>query len=210
MPQGSKRFSKIASSLKKFGDIQINDWDFEGLMNKDVRDIEFAKSLRRLGSIQMMEWDFKDVLPAVNKLANQEVNLINLARKVANYKVMEWDFRSGHSHDSKPAETRLSPEEIQSLTLQLRNFIQFAVVNLIDEPRHATVKVREIAPNVLRFRLVLVKKDVSMLIGTGGHTAAAIRNIIKSAAAKHGVSVLLKILSHEEEIELEEESSGRD
>jgi predicted RNA-binding protein YlqC (UPF0109 family) len=179
-------------------------------MNKDVRDTELAKSLRRLGSIQVMAWDFKDVLPAVNKLAHQEVDIVNLVRKVADYKVMEWDFKSGHSHDSRPAQTRLSPEEMESLTLQLRNFIQFAVVNLIDEPGHAMVKVREIAPNVLRFRLVLVKKDVSMLIGTGGHTAAAIRNIIKSAAAKQGVSVLLQILSHEEEIALEQESSERD
>ena len=169
-----------------------------------------GSSILHLPGTPPKAWDFKDVLPAVNKLAHQEVDIVNLVRKVADYKVMEWDFKSGHSHDSRPAQTRLSPEEMESLTFQLRNFIQFAVVNLIDEPGHAMVKVREIAPNVLRFRLVLVKKDVSMLIGTGGHTAAAIRNIIKSAAAKQGVSVLLQILSHEEEIALEQESSERD
>jgi hypothetical protein len=38
-----------------------------------------------------------------------------------------------------------------------------------------------------------------MLIGTEGHTAAAIRSMMKAEAARHGVHVLLRIHSHEEE-----------
>jgi predicted RNA-binding protein YlqC (UPF0109 family) len=218
MAKGSKRISGIASSLRQLGEMQVNDWDFEGLMHKDVRDIEFSKSLRRLGSIRVMEWDFKDVLPAVNKLAHQEVDIVNMVKRVADYKVMEWDFRSSGSSESKPArkkrdvpaEPRLSAEEMQALVIRLKDFLQFAVVNLIDEPGHAHVKVREIAPNVLRFRLVLVRRDVSTLIGMEGHTAGAIRRILKSAAAAKGVDVLLRIVSHEEEITLGDDDSAED
>ena len=80
MPKEPKRISGFASSLRQLGEIHVNDWDFEGLMNKDVRDIEFSKSLRRLGSIRVMEWDFRDMLPAVNKLAHQEVDIVNLVK----------------------------------------------------------------------------------------------------------------------------------
>jgi len=218
MSKGSKRASGLAGTLKQIAEIQVNDWDFEGLMNKDVRDIEFSKSLRKLGSIRVMEWDFKDVLPAVNKLAHQEVDIVNLVKRMADYKVMEWDFRNVHSSDFKPvrekkdapAEPRLSPEEMQALMVRLKDFLQYTVVNLIDEPKYAHVKVREIAPNVLRFKLVLVKRDVSMLIGMGGHTAAAIRNLIKAAAGMSGVAVLLQILSHEEDAASDDDSSGSD
>ena len=165
-----------------------------------------------------MEWDFRTVLPAVNKLAHQEVDIVNLVKKVADYKVMEWDFRSAPSSESKPARNkagcavkpRLSPEEMQALMLRLKDFLQYTVVNLIDEPNHAHIKVREIAPNVLRFKLVLVKRDVAMLIGMGGHTAAAIRSLLKAAAGMNGVDVLLQILSHEEEITLGDDDSGED
>jgi predicted RNA-binding protein YlqC (UPF0109 family) len=39
---------------------------------------------------------------------------------------------------------------------------------------------------------------VSALIGHGGHTAAAIRRILQNAGQRHGVHVILNILSHEE------------
>lgn len=216
MPKETKRITGFASSLRQLGDIQINDWDFEGLLNKDVSDIEFSKSLRRLGSIRVMEWEFKDVLPAVNKLAHQEVDIVNLVKKVADYKVMEWDFRSDPSPGSNPVrkkrnapvESHLSPEEMQTLKIRLKDFLQYTVVNLIEEPNHAHIKVLEIAPDVLRFKLVLVKRDVSMLIGMGGHTAAAIRNLLKAAAGMMGVAVLLQILSHEEDVMLDDDSSA--
>lgn len=184
--------------------MQVNNWDFEGLMHKDVRDIEFAKSLRRLGSIRVMEWDFADVFPAVNKLANQEVDIVNIVRRVADYKVMEWDFRSHPPSKSNPV--RLSPDEMQALMVRLKDFLQYTVVNLIAEPKHAQIRVMEIAPNVIRFKLVLLKSDVSMLIGMGGRNAGAIRNLLKAAAGKSGVAVLLQILSHQEDMMSESES----
>ncbi len=204
------RISKIATSLKHLGEIQVTELDFIDLLNKDIGEFEIGRSLRKLGNLRVMEWDFRNVLPAVNKLAHQEVDLVELVKRTASYKVMEWDFRTALHAEPKPApkktaeplETRLRPEEIQALIVRLKNFLQFVVVNLIDEPKHAQIKVREIEPMVLRFKLVLTKRDVAMLIGREGHTASAIRGTLKAIAGTHGVSALLRIHSHEEEAAL--------
>ena len=203
----SKRISKFADSLKQLGNIQVTELDFMELLNTDIREFEIAHSLRKLGSVRVMEWDFRTILPAVNKLAHQEVDVIGLVKRTAAYKVMEWDFRSSSSPASQAALSEpagqvkpVAAEEMQALIVRLKNFLQYVVANLIDQPDHAQIKVREIAPNVLRFKLVLVKRDLAMLIGREGHTAAAIRSCLKAAAAIHGVQALLLIHSHEEEM----------
>jgi predicted RNA-binding protein YlqC (UPF0109 family) len=204
------RISKIATSLKQLGEIHVTELDFMELLHKDIGELEIGRSLRKLGNLRVMEWDFRTVLPAVNKLAHQEVDLVKLVKRTASYKVMEWDFRSALHAEPKPApkkpgeplEPRLSPEEMQAIIVRLKNFLQYVVVNLIDEPKHAQIKVREIEAMVLRFKLVLTKRDVSMLIGREGHTASAIRGILKATAGMHGVSALLQIHSHEEEAAL--------
>ena len=62
----------------------------------------------------------------------------------------------------------------------------------------------------MRFKLVLVKKDVAMLVGREGFTAAAMRSILKATAANYGVQALLQIHSHEEEAAfLAKEQAGR-
>jgi len=199
-----RRMSKLATSLKQIGEIQVNDLDFMELLNKDIRDFELSRTLRRLGNTKVMEWDFRNVMPAVNKLAQQEVDIAGLVRRTAHYKVMEWDFRSALRSEASPAppEKRLGPEEMQALVARLKDFLQYVTASLIDEPGHAQIKVAEIAPGVLRFTLVLVQRDVAILIGREGHTAAAIRRMLKAAAGMHGVPVLLRIHSHEEETAL--------
>lgn len=195
-----KKVSKIASSLKQLGDIQVNDWDFMGLLNTEIHELEIGRSLRRFGNIKVIDWDYGTVLPSVKKTADQEVDLVKLFRNAANCKVMDWDFRSVLQTDSKPATPpAISREEMQDIILRLKNFLQFVVVKLIDHPDHAQIKVSELGPTGLRFKLVLVKKDVAMLIGREGHTAAALRNILKAAATRDGVQALLQIHSHEEE-----------
>ena len=204
----AKRVSKIASSLKQLGEIQVTDWDFIELLNTEVRELAIARSLRRLASIQVTEWDFGAVLPAVKKAANQEVDLVDFFKRTAHYKVMEWDFRNTPAADSKPAQQDvakplvkiISPDERQAITLRLKNFLQFVAVNLIAEPDHAQIKVSQMGPTGLRFKLVLVQKDVAMLIGREGHTAAAIRSILKAAAEMNGVQALLQIHSVEDEM----------
>jgi predicted RNA-binding protein YlqC (UPF0109 family) len=177
------------------------------LLNTEIKDLEISRSLKRLGAIQVMDWDFQAVIPAVKRVANQEVDVIELFRRTAHYKVMEWDFRSaphaGAEEVSEEPETSggggISPDDMQSITVKLKNFLEYVTVRLIDEPSHAQIKVLPLGPQGLRFKLVLVKKDVAMLIGREGFTAAAIRNILKATAAKYGVQVLLQIHSHEEE-----------
>ena len=91
---------------------------------------------------------------------------------------------------------------MQAVTDRLKNFLQYVAVNLIDDPSQAQLKVAELAPKRLRFKLVLAKQDVAMLIGRNGFTASAIRSVLKAAADKEKVQVTLQIHSHEEEAEL--------
>ena len=204
-----KRMSKLANSLKHLGEIQVTEWDFKALLNKDIKELEVSRSLRRLGNVQVMEWDFRTVLPAMKKMAVQEVDLIDVFKRTANYRVMEWDFKnalnktenkSGSQKPAEPLARSLSSAEMQAIILRLENFLQYVVVNLIDEPKHARIKVMETGPHVLRCKVLLVKRDVAMLIGREGHTASAIRSILKAAAGMHGVQALLQINSHEEEM----------
>lgn len=202
-----KRVSKIARTLKELGDIQVTDWDFMELLHTEIKDLEISRSLKRLGNIQVMDWDFRSVLPAVKKAANQEVDVVDFFKRTANYKVMDWDFRSASPAEpapvapesAKPGANVIPPDEMQAISAKLKNFLQYVAVNLIDEPGHAQIKVLPLGPNALRFKLVLVKKDVAMLIGREGFTAAAMRSILKAAAAMYGVQALLQIHSHEEE-----------
>lgn len=91
---------------------------------------------------------------------------------------------------------------MQAVTERLRNFLQFVAIKLIDDPARAQLKVAELGPKKLRFKLVLAQADVAMLIGRNGFTASAIRSVLKAAAEKEGVQVNLQIHSHEEEAEI--------
>lgn len=197
--------SKISDSLKQLGEIQVNDWDFMALLNKDIKELAIGHSLRRLGNIQVMEWDFKNVMPAVDHFANQEVDLLNVIKRTANYKILDWDFRSPLPAGPVPQEAAEGQSDriisnYKTLALRLKYFLQYVTSSLIEEPDQAKIEVQEIASDVLRFKLVLVKKDVALLIGREGQSATAIRNILKAAARMHGVHALLQIHSHEEEM----------
>lgn len=90
---------------------------------------------------------------------------------------------------------------MQPATERLRNFLQYVAVKLIDDPAQAQLKVAELGPKKLRFKLILAPADVAVLIGRNGFTASSIRNMLKIAAEKEGVQVTLQIHSHEEEAE---------
>lgn len=201
----ANRISNIANSLKQLGETQVNEWDFMALLHKDIGELDVGRSLRRLGNLQVMEWDFRAALPAVNKLAHQEVNLVNLVKRAAHYKVIDWDFRSTKDQDaetsiespSKQLASDFADLKHQKVKENLKAFLQFVVVNLIDEPEQAQILVQEIDTNVIRFKMVMIKRDVAMLIGREGHTASAIRSLLKTAASQQGVHALLEIVSLE-------------
>jgi predicted RNA-binding protein YlqC (UPF0109 family) len=192
----------MGESLKQLGQIQVTDWDFVGLLNTDIRELEVRKHLKELGKVRVMEWDFRTVLPVIREKANQEVDVAGFFKRAAQIKVIEWDFRNSLAPATQ-SKARKSPAldkpEIRALVARLENFLQYTAANLIDNPDHARIEVSEIAPAVLRFKLILVKRDVSLLVGREGHTASAIRNILKASTAAHGVHALLDIHSHEDE-----------
>ena len=95
-------------------------------------------------------------------------------------------------------------DRMESVTQKLKAFLQFVAVGMIDDPSKATLKVAELGPNKLRFKLVLTGSDVAILIGRNGFTASAIRGVMKAAGEKEGVQVSLLIHSHEEEAQMGE------
>ena len=88
------------------------------------------------------------------------------------------------------------------ITDKLRGFLQYVTVQFIEFPAEAQLKVTELGPKKLRFKLVLTQSDVALLIGRNGFTASAIRSVLRAAADREGVQVSLHIHSHEEEAEL--------
>ncbi len=100
------------------------------------------------------------------------------------------------------AESGVHLFRVKLITDQLRAFLQTIAVQLIDNPAEAQLKVAEIGPKRLRFKLVLSQADVALLIGRNGFTASAIRSVMKAAADRAGVQITLQIHSHEEEAEL--------
>ena len=93
-------------------------------------------------------------------------------------------------------------EVIQLVTDQIRNFLQYIAVQFIEFPAEAQLKVTELGPKRLRFKLVLRQSDVALLIGRNGFSASAIRGVLKSIAEREDVNVSLQIHSHEEETEM--------
>lgn len=91
---------------------------------------------------------------------------------------------------------------MQEVTDQIRNFIQYIAVQFIEFPDRAQLKVAELGPQRLRFKLVLEQSDVAFLIGRSGFSASAIRGVMKAAAERAGVQASLQIHSHEEEEEM--------
>jgi predicted RNA-binding protein YlqC (UPF0109 family) len=200
-----KRISEIADSLRQLGDVQVSEWDFKALLNKDIKDLEIGPSLRKLGNRKVLDWDFKDALPTVHKLAHQEVDVVGWVKRAAHYKVLDWDFRSDEA--AEPGTRRLpDPEAMQELVDGFKGFLRFVTASLIDEPERAEIRIHEIDPGVVRFKLVVTEKDRKTLLGRDASTATALRNVVKGIALEHGVHVLLQVLSHEEELA---QSGGR-
>lgn len=202
-----KRISEIADSLRQIGEIQVSDWDFKSLLNTDIKDLEISSSLRKLGNRKVLDWDFRTALPTVHRLAYQEVDLVGWVRRAAHYKVIDWDFRSDGVEEGQgdsdpanpPARAIPDPELLQALVDRLKGFLTYITVNLIDEPARAQIRIHEIGPGVVRFKLVVTQADLHALLGRDGSTASAIRRLLKGVALDEGVHALLEILSHDED-----------
>ncbi len=90
-------------------------------------------------------------------------------------------------------------EDMQEVTDQMRDFLQFIALQFIKHPDQAELRVAEVSETHIRFRLIVHHTDVAILIGRNGFTASSIRNVLKAAAMREGITATLQIVSHEDE-----------
>lgn len=72
-------------------------------------------------------------------------------------------------------------------------FLRFIVQQLVEYPDEAILSHREVEGKLV-YQLSLRKSDVGRLIGKGGSTINAIRELLSAAAEKQGKKVSLEIL----------------
>ena len=85
---------------------------------------------------------------------------------------------------------------------QIRQYLQLIALQFVQHPEQAELRVAESPQgDAVRFRLILEKTDVARIIGRNGMTASAIRSLAKAAGEKHGIKVIVNMLSHEEAAE---------
>ncbi len=80
----------------------------------------------------------------------------------------------------------------------MERFLDYVLRQLVDFPDEMVI-LKEEAPKRTTFRLRLARTDVGKIVGKGGSTIQALRNLLSAAAAKKGEKVFLEI----------EEESGR-
>jgi predicted RNA-binding protein YlqC (UPF0109 family) len=88
---------------------------------------------------------------------------------------------------------------MEQITAQLKDFLQYIALQFIKEPKLAELRIGHSGEKKVNFRLVLTQPDVAILIGRQGFTASTIRSVIKAAAEREGITVNLRIHSHDEE-----------
>ncbi|MBE2285961.1 MAG: KH domain-containing protein [Prosthecobacter sp.] len=81
----------------------------------------------------------------------------------------------------------------------LREFLSYVVANLIDHPQQATIAIGTNVNGAVTYRVQLAQEDVRHVIGKNGMTVSAIRSLLNTAAAKHGIKISLKVGSAKEE-----------
>ena len=72
-------------------------------------------------------------------------------------------------------------------------FLRYVVQQLVEHPDEAVLAHREEAGKIF-YSLSLRKSDVGRLIGKGGSTINAIRELLNASAEKQGKKVALEIL----------------
>jgi predicted RNA-binding protein YlqC (UPF0109 family) len=164
-----KRVPNTTKPNKGNGEDKAKPREFIKLLKTDIKDLEIGDKLKRLANIQVNDWEIRRPKRAVKAVAKKA----KATGKKSNHK----DKNALHGY--------------------LENFLHYVATSLIDEPARAQIHVVQISPTVVRLKLVLAQRDLSMLVGRGGDTAEVIRSILKARGREFGVDVLLQIISHE-------------
>lgn len=163
----------------------------DSILHRDIKDLDVLRSIKRLAQTRVTEWELKD-LP---KMRVTEWELSDLV----NYRVTDWELSDliGRRQRGK-AMAPPSAREMDRLGDSLARFIRFTSKNLIDDSDQADIEVTKTSSSSLMIKLILTRRDAAAIIGHGGHTAAAIRNIVKQTARNKGARAYFRILTREE------------
>jgi uncharacterized protein len=71
--------------------------------------------------------------------------------------------------------------------------LEYIVRNLVDDPDAVEVTEHE-ADGVVQLKLVVAADDMGKVIGRGGRTARAIRDVVRAAGTKSGVTTAVEIV----------------
>ncbi len=74
----------------------------------------------------------------------------------------------------------------------MERFLDYVLRQLVDFPDEMLI-LKEDAPKKTTFRVRLARTDVGKIVGKGGSTIQALRNLMSAAAAKKGEKVFLEI-----------------
>ncbi len=88
---------------------------------------------------------------------------------------------------------------MQQLVETIGKYLLTVTSPLLKHPEKAQLRVAQAKDyDMVRFRLVVDREDVPVLIGRNGMMASAIRSLAKAAGEKRGVRVVVRILSNDE------------
>jgi uncharacterized protein len=75
----------------------------------------------------------------------------------------------------------------------MERFLDYVLRHLIEYPAEMVI-LKEDAPKKIVFRLQLANADVGKVVGKGGSTIQALRNLLSAAGAKKDIKVFLEIV----------------
>ena len=88
---------------------------------------------------------------------------------------------------------------MQQLVETIGKYLLTVTSPLLKHPEKAQLRVAQAKDyDMVRFRLVVDREDVPVLIGRNGMMASAIRSLAKAAGEKRGVRVVVRSLSNDE------------
>ncbi|MEM0969700.1 MAG: KH domain-containing protein [Verrucomicrobiota bacterium] len=80
--------------------------------------------------------------------------------------------------------------------LALQEFVEFVVVQLVTDPKQASVRHEKDGEKHV-YVVRVASDDMGRIIGRNGYTISAIRSLLDAAAHKHGIKATLRVDEHE-------------
>jgi predicted RNA-binding protein YlqC (UPF0109 family) len=75
----------------------------------------------------------------------------------------------------------------------VKDVLEYIARNLVDEPDAVRITEERTASSVI-LKLSVASEDMGKIIGKGGRTARAIRDVVRAAGTKAGVSTVVEII----------------